>query len=320
MFGFDEQPTDDGDADRLRLWAIYYVVICCSLSTQVVSILGLALVTAKSCYRCCHRRQQAHRVQEPIALIVPCYLPNEAEIIIETLEHLLTQLELVDALDIYLVYNTPHDMPVEEAELHALAAAQQTEGRRLFVQRVHGSMSKAENLNHIIPQITANFIAIYDADHHPDPQSLSLAIACLEDRGVDCVQGSTYIREGTCLPRTMVNAEFFVTYFVLLPMMEAIAGNGLFGGANAVWRSSSLQQLRFNEKMLTEDIDCFARAVLDHNFSFAFLPECRSGELRFQQTASPSGRRGRDGPWVGTRSPFDMERHSSVQICHCAGG
>ncbi|CAE8710616.1 unnamed protein product, partial [Polarella glacialis] len=185
----------------------------------------------------------------------------------------------VDALDIYLVYNTPHDMPAEEAELHALAAAQQTEGRRLFVQRVHGSMSKAENLNHVIPQITANFIAIYDADHHPDPQSLSLAIACLEDRGVDCVQGSTYIREGKCLPRTMVHAEFFVTYFVLLPMMEAIAGNGLFGGANAVWRSSSLQQLRFNEKMLTEDIDCFARAVLDHNFSFAFLPECRSGEL-----------------------------------------
>lgn len=270
---------DDADQQLSPLLAVFYAVIVFSFSAQVASLLGLTVVAARCCRRFCQSWKPLREVQRRVAVVIPCYLPNEAAIIEDTLDHILNKLEGVAKMDVYLVYNTPHDMPEEEKSLRSLAQSPQPVGRRLIVERVMGSRSKAENLNHIIPKIDADFIAIYDADHHPDPDSLAKAAACLEDSVVDCVQGSTYIREGCCLARTMVHAEFFVTYFVLLPIMEAVAGSALFGGANAVWKAKSLQQIRFDEQMLTEDIECFARAVLQHGFAFKFLPECRSGEL-----------------------------------------
>eukprot|EP00930_Biecheleria_cincta_P071669 TRINITY_DN59135_c0_g1_i1.p1 TRINITY_DN59135_c0_g1~~TRINITY_DN59135_c0_g1_i1.p1 ORF type:complete len:560 (-),score=84.74 TRINITY_DN59135_c0_g1_i1:178-1857(-) len=272
---------DDADQQLSPLLTVFYVVILFSFTAQVASLLGLTVVAARLCGRCFQsaEKRRLREVQRPVAVVVPCYLPNEAPIIEGTVEHILSKLEHLARMDLYLVYNTPHDMPEEEASLRNLALKPQPAGRRLIVEKVTDSRSKAENLNHIIPKIDADFIAIYDADHHPDPESLAKAIACLEDRAVDCVQGSTYIREGCCLTRTMVNAEFFVTYFVLLPIMEAISGSALFGGANAVWKAKSLQQIRFDDQVLTEDIECSARAIMQHGFTLTFLPESRSGEL-----------------------------------------
>ena len=90
-------------------------------------------------------------------------------------------------------------MPEMEAKLMKWAEDNLPEGRRLFVQRVLTSKSKAENLNHVIPHLVAAdrpFTAVYDADHHPDPRSLQMAIAHLSEVKGDCVQGSTYVREG----------------------------------------------------------------------------------------------------------------------------
>uniref|UniRef100_A0A7S0F908 Glycosyltransferase 2-like domain-containing protein n=1 Tax=Pyrodinium bahamense TaxID=73915 RepID=A0A7S0F908_9DINO len=255
--------------------------------SQVASALALLAASAAECQR---RQRLAAKgqagssfgcaavVEEPVAALVPCYLPNEALIIQETVLHLLHNMTAVERLDVHLVYNTPLELPVE-AELQELAQGELPHGRRLFVERVERSCSKAENLNHVIPQVTAKYVAIYDADHQPDPNSLALAVSQLKATGVDCVQGSTYIRAGCCLVRSLVQAEFFVTYFLLLPSMEAITGTGFFGGANGVWLASSLRCLHFDKEALTEDIDCFARAMLDHGFTFGFLPESSSGEL-----------------------------------------
>jgi len=218
-------------------------------------------------------------VVEPVAVIVPCYLPNEAPIIRGTIEHILENLEHVQNLTVYLVYNTPTDM-AEEAELQEMAQPErQRPGRRLVVQRVMGSTSKAENLNDVLSALTEKYVAIYDADHCPNPDSLALAVCHLKRSGADCVQGSTYIRKGLFPFRAFVCAEFFVNYFVVLPAMQVITGTGFFGGANGVWLASSLKQLQFDEKALTEDIECFARAIVKNRFKFEFLPESCSGEL-----------------------------------------
>eukprot|EP00429_Kryptoperidinium_foliaceum_P034418 CAMPEP_0176162844 /NCGR_PEP_ID=MMETSP0120_2-20121206/83310_1 /TAXON_ID=160619 /ORGANISM="Kryptoperidinium foliaceum, Strain CCMP 1326" /LENGTH=405 /DNA_ID=CAMNT_0017500353 /DNA_START=142 /DNA_END=1356 /DNA_ORIENTATION=- len=249
---------------------------------QVLSLLALCAASWAAVMRSWRRPTGKElQVSEPVAVIVPCYLPNEEPIIAGTLRHLLDHLTGVDDLTVYLAYNTPRDMPEAEAELGALAEEWPNERsrRRLVVTRVEGSNSKAENLNNVLPSITAPYIAIYDADHHPDPESLATSIRHLNVTGCDCVQGSTYIREGCLLARWLVCAEFFVNYFVILPSMQALSGTGFFGGANGIWRASSLKSLRFDEQALTEDIDCFARAIVQHGFRFEFLPESCSGEL-----------------------------------------
>jgi len=259
-------------------WVIYLIMIAYSLAMQLMCTTAAASWQLISC----KRRMMRKKVQEvkgPVAVVVPCYLPNEAEIIKETIHHHLFATTLIEELDLYIVYNTPVYMDIE-AELSALAKAPLPAGRRLFIQNVERSKSKAANLNHAISQINnTEYIAIYDADHHADPTSLAMAVGYLQETGTDCVQGSTYIRDGRPFLRMLIQAEFFVTYFANLPAAELLVGNGWFGGANAVWRAGAVKQMDFDTQAMTEDIDCCVRGVLDHGFSFKFLPECRSGEL-----------------------------------------
>ena len=58
--------------------------------------------------------------------------------------------------------------------LKHVSRAPQPAGRRLFVERCNRSKSKAENLNSVIPRLDAKYTSIYDADHHPDPESLAM--------------------------------------------------------------------------------------------------------------------------------------------------
>lgn len=271
--------TDEGDS-LTPLWTAYFVVVLTSTLLQALSISAAVVAILWRCARRCRRGEDTGscNISERVVAVVPCYLPNEAPIIGDTVKHLLEGLRGLAELEIRVVYNTPVKLAAED-ELQALAAGPMPPGRRLIVEQVPGSRSKAQNLNSVIPRIDAKYVVVYDADHHPDPDSLALAVSFLKETGADCVQGSTYIREGRLLPRCFVHAEFFITYFVVLPAMEALTGTAFFGGANGVWLCSSLQKLRFDEGVLTEDIDCFARAIVEHGLRFRFLPECRSGEL-----------------------------------------
>jgi cellulose synthase/poly-beta-1,6-N-acetylglucosamine synthase-like glycosyltransferase len=95
--------------------------------------------------------------------IVAAYLPNEQDIIVQTLLHLLSEVEVpADRYQVIVTYNTPHPLPVEK-ELRRLAAADP----RLLVLPVVGSRSKAENVNGAIEVATGEIVAIFDADHWP---------------------------------------------------------------------------------------------------------------------------------------------------------
>jgi cellulose synthase/poly-beta-1,6-N-acetylglucosamine synthase-like glycosyltransferase len=274
------------------VWCVYNGCIIVMLGLQAMAISAILkhfFLVMRRVIANGHRQEAS--IEDPVAVVVPCYLPNEARIIEQTLLHILNETTHVANLDVYIVYNTPYDVPDFEQILHGLASRTMDplsvwskSGRRLFVHRLNESKSKADNLNYVIKRIqqqvpVAKYTAIYDADHHPDPESLSIAIRHLEDSNVDCVQGSTYIREGFFIFKLLINADFFFSYFVMLPTLEVIAGMGFFGGANGVWRQSSLRQLEFDAGALTEDIDCFCRAVIYNKFRFAFFPESRSGEL-----------------------------------------
>eukprot|EP00307_Rebecca_sp_RCC1486_P002423 CAMPEP_0119431404 /NCGR_PEP_ID=MMETSP1335-20130426/45850_1 /TAXON_ID=259385 /ORGANISM="Chrysoculter rhomboideus, Strain RCC1486" /LENGTH=508 /DNA_ID=CAMNT_0007457197 /DNA_START=184 /DNA_END=1710 /DNA_ORIENTATION=- len=219
-------------------------------------------------------------LEAAVSVVVPCYLPNEQYLINETIDHILHKLHHAGPLTLYIVYNSPSVLPIEEA----LRARERTQagvppGRTLIVQRVEGSTSKAENLNAVFEVIQDRLTAIYDADHHPDPESLELLLRKLQNHQVDCVQGSTYIRNTSSgLMSRVIDAEFFVTYFVYFMSLQFIARTAFFGGSNAVWRTEALQGEKFSTSMQTEDIDFAARAILKDK-RIRFCPEARSGEL-----------------------------------------
>ena len=219
----------------------------------------------------------------PVCAIVPCFLPNEEGIIMTTIQHCITQITYPGQLTLMVVYNTPTDMAIEK-DLRALESVEFDLGRRVKVLRVHGSRSKAENLNEAIKRVSEPLVAIYDADHHPDAESLQILVDKLEETGADAVQGSVYIRDlqqascaHTCLAR-FIGAEFFAQFFIFFPILEVISSTGFFGGSNALWRVSVLRDYQFSTVVQTEDIDVSARAILN-NRKLAFCPEARSGEL-----------------------------------------
>lgn len=271
----DAAPT----AEMTLAWSFYYFNMLVYVATQSLMFVALVRWSLQS-LRWRFGERRVEKVRDPIAAVVPCYLPNEAPIIRETIGHLMGQLTGLDDLTVYLVYNTPSAMDIEQ-ELEELARACVSPGRRLVVHRARGSKSKAQNLNEIIPKISAKYVAIYDADHHPDPESLAIAVNHLQDNPeLDCVQGSMYIREGgSQAMRTWINSEFFMNYHLVLPMLERVSGSAFFSGSNGVWCTPSIKRTHFDVCAMTEDIDCSVRAVLHHNMRFEFLPQSRSGEL-----------------------------------------
>ena len=200
----------------------YFIILLIATVLNALIALGSMWLI---CRRVCCRREflplEAADLAAPVAVVVPCYLPNEAAIIEDTIEHLLLRLEHDGPLTLHIVYNTP--APLEcEARLQALDGRTYAPGRVLRVLKAEGSTSKAENLNLVLQRIEDRYVALYDADHHPDPDSLRLLLRRLLATGCDAVQGSTYIRNtsGCSVLANVINAEFFVTHFIYFPAME----------------------------------------------------------------------------------------------------
>ncbi|MCU1586734.1 MAG: hypothetical protein JWN31_227, partial [Frankiales bacterium] len=188
--------------------------------------------------------------------VVAAYLPNEAHVIVDTINHLL-RMPYDGGLDVLLAYNTPHPVQVER-ELVDLAAREP----RFRLMRVSDSSSKAQNVNAALDRVETDIVGVFDADHRPMPGSFERA-ACWLGSGWDVVQGHCAIRNADAsLVAATVAAEFEVIYSVNHPGRSRLAGYGLFGGSNGYWRTDVLHAVRMDPDMLTEDIDCSVRAVL----------------------------------------------------------
>jgi len=193
-------------------------------------------------------------------------------------------------LDLVVVYNTPRDLPDIEGRLHELSAREDwPDQRRLRVLRVAESTSKAANLNAALRCVKDPYVVIYDADHHPDPQSLLLLFEQLVRLDQDCVQGSYYVRNVSdnqlgcspcafpCLAR-IIDAEFFTDWFFMKLVSRVFMGNGYFSGSNALWKTDVLASMAFSVVAQTEDVDMAVRQLVQGR-KIDFCSDSRSGEL-----------------------------------------
>ncbi len=191
----------------------------------------------------------------PASAIIAAYLPNEADTILETLNHFL-EISYPNHLQVILAYNSPKDMAIER---HLMALA----GRypNFLPYRVPGSTSKAQNVNAAIQRCTGKFVGVFDADHWPDSGSFERAW-CWLSNGFDIVQGHCLIRNGDdSWVSRMVAVEFETIYTVSFPGRALLYGFGIFSGSNGYWKTDLLRFTRMDQFMLTEDIDSFFRVI-----------------------------------------------------------
>jgi cellulose synthase/poly-beta-1,6-N-acetylglucosamine synthase-like glycosyltransferase/DNA-binding response OmpR family regulator len=191
----------------------------------------------------------------PASAIIAAYLPNEAAIVLDTVEAFL-RLDYPAPLQIILAYNSPLELPVE-AELRALAAAEP----RFLPLRVEGSTSKAQNINAALGHVSGEMVGLFDADHQPRAGSFQRAW-CWLSHGYEVVQGHCVIRNGVAswLAR-VVAVEFEVLYGLAHPGRTKLHRFGIFGGSNGYWQTSLLRETRMRGTMLTEDIDSSIRVL-----------------------------------------------------------
>jgi hypothetical protein len=227
---------------------------------QISGHLNQLLHSAKARLGVAGSRSSSPRCPVPrCSFLVAAYLPNEQDIIFDTLEHILERVERpLDGLEVILAYNTPVDLPIED-DLRRLAQR----FPELVLLRVEGSHSKAENLNAALEIVTGEIVCVLDADHYPAPDCFMRAWRWI-DRGYDVVQGRNVIRNHAQNILTQnVAIEFEMLYGVCHPAKSFLIDSSIFGGSNGYWRTSVLKKIRFNPGMLTEDIDASMRTLLN---------------------------------------------------------
>jgi cellulose synthase/poly-beta-1,6-N-acetylglucosamine synthase-like glycosyltransferase len=195
--------------------------------------------------------------EAPASAIICAYMPNEAETIMETLEHFLS-IEYEPGIQVILSYNTPVPMPIED-DLRALS----NQHPNLLVLKIENSRSKSQNLNAALDFVVGDFVGVFDADHQPDLDSYSRAWRWLSN-GYDVVQGHCLSRnpEETWMAK-MVAIEFETIYAVAHPGRTVRDGFGVFGGSNGYWKSPLLKRIGMLGSMLTEDIDSSMRVLAE---------------------------------------------------------
>lgn len=190
--------------------------------------------------------------------IVSAYLPNEVEVLEATLINIIEKVKRPkDGIEVILGYNTPHMDPLE-LKLRELAYRYP----ELILANAYKSKSKSENLNYTLEIASGEMIVLLDADHIVMPDCLSKAWRWLV-KGYDAVQGRCRVRNGgESLITRLVEVEFDVIYGVNHFAKTIVFDSSLFGGSNGYWKSSVIKRVKFNEKLLTEDIDASLRAIL----------------------------------------------------------
>ncbi|WP_201774787.1 response regulator [Demequina salsinemoris] len=242
--------------------ALYRVGWDVSTPLYLGIVLSLAITGALIWAEGLHALDPVRPPQEPGApqptatAIIAAYLPNESATIIDTIESFL-RVDYPD-LQVILAYNTPRGLLIEQT-LRRLAERD----TRFLPLRVEGSTSKAQNVNAALRHTRGEFVGMFDADHHPQPDAFTRAWRWLSN-GYDVVQGHCVIRNGG-ISRTArtVAVEFEAIYAVSHPGRAQLHDFGIFGGSNGYWRTEVLRRTRMRGVMLTEDIDSSMRVIED---------------------------------------------------------
>ena len=143
-------------------------------------------------------------------------------------------------------------------------------------------LSKSQNLEYALEHLVgdAEMVVIFDADHHPRPETIEHLIRTLvHNPQFAMAQGSVLVeRGGYRILRCLADGMEWASWSFWGPGLSLLVGSAYFGGGNAAWRTDTLKHLGFDKTMLTEDIDVSIRA-LSLGYRMQFVPWAQVGEL-----------------------------------------
>lgn len=238
------------------LTALHYAVATAYAITSLMMIVEARVAIPRR--RAPTRHDDVLSEMPLVTVIVSAYLPNEQELIAETILRLATQMRVPSyRLQIILAYNTPDDLPVEAA-LDSFGKLNAS----FLPLRVPGSRSKAQNILAALPHAKGEMTVLLDADHHPHHDAFERAYRWLRS-GYDVVQGRCVVRnQRQNLLTRIVAVEFEQIYAVSHAGRSLSVDTAIFGGTNGYWRTEVLKKIGMDVRMLTEDIDSSVRTLL----------------------------------------------------------
>ena len=201
-----------------------------------------------------------------ILCIVPAYLDNEKAILKETLE---AYCRVKGEITVLLVYNVKKKSRTWDFEeyLRLTWHGFVTNGVQFFILENESGNSKATNVNYALDwaqdQIY-DYIGIFDADHHPEPNDMILAVQCFQEYNCDIVQGQCAIRNfSESFLTRLIAMDFTDMYNIGHEGRTFVFTLGIFGGSNGLWKSDLLREIKMDASMLTEDIDSTFRSLIN---------------------------------------------------------
>ena len=102
----------DSEFGQVYFWALVSANIFVVL--LLVSVLGGWLAHVCDPMPRVYRERREQLKQRPLTVLLPCYLPNECEIMDDTIEHMMLELEYDYPFTLIVCYNTPEPMEKEE--------------------------------------------------------------------------------------------------------------------------------------------------------------------------------------------------------------
>lgn len=222
----------------------------------------------------------------PFGIIFSLYLDNEICIMEDTIKHIL-QCELPYYTTIVFSYNTKKFNKENHDKLNSLIEQYMSEynmnvphnNAHCVILYNEKAKSKADNINMGCEYLTKIFykphiVALYDADHNPDKHSIIYALHKMYTTDTDILQGRVYIRK----PSILIALEFNMIYCVYHEGGQHVRKYAIFGGTNGFWKLDVLDEIKFDVKRLTEDIDASFNALI-HGKRIRFNKYVMSSEL-----------------------------------------
>jgi len=232
--------------------------------------------------------QQAGKVLD-FTIVLPCYLPNEEEVLPHVFQHYLqefnalkdveTELKLSECKKVIMVvWNSPQQHPEFQAVVDEWDSKFSAEGYSLVVYENKNSTSKCDNLNFACGcsagsalKITTDMCCLNDADTmvdwsciirgslHIDVNKIDIAQAMNSHCKYDCMGTPGDDDERQCHPYGILIAIGDSTKPQNMST-QTIFKHAPFNGRGGFWRTTSLAKVGFDHRTVGEDHDAGYRA------------------------------------------------------------
>lgn len=230
-----------------------------------------------------------------LTVVVPCYMPNEEEIIFDVIDYYKVQQKNYPGnMRMMIIWNSPRDHPETEQKLNQTAK----ELGWLSSHRNPWSTSKCDNLNLAIdilekPEYMTDIALLNDADTMVTAATMCRASMILYDKGYDIAQShSTHCyMDKTGQPESgcFCFGAFATLFDATKPLnmsTQGIFSHSPFNGRGGFWRVSALKLCGFDHRTIGEDHDsayrgfaCYGiKGILDQNLLCQERepPDCKS--------------------------------------------